>query len=220
MRISVYVRKELLGLALLVAMVAAVLCSLWPGLWPAFVLAGALVVGGVSLFCRDPARQAPDEPRVLVAPADGRVVAISEGHEPHWLRQPAHHVAIFMSVLNVHVNRSPCAGRLVSVVHRPGRLGHALRGEASTENEANLIALHNTEVDRPVLVKQIAGMVARRVMCSCPPGQILARGERIGMVKLGSRLEVSVPSGSGFAWRVKLGDRVRAGETILGGWAP
>jgi phosphatidylserine decarboxylase len=184
-----------------------------------FVAAFGLLGIGVALFFRDPDRLAPSDARVLVSPADGRVVEIAEGDEPVFLRQPALRVAIFMSPLDVHVNRSPCQGEVRHLEHRPGRLKSALLAEASTQNEANLIGLHNTEVGQPVLVAQIAGMVARRVFCACRVGERLDRGQRFGMVKLGSRVEVSVPAASGFRWTVRLNDRVRAGETILGGWA-
>lgn len=219
MIVAAYARKDLLVFALLLGAPTAALCWAATGLWPVFVAAFAIVWVLFALFFRDPDRSAPATPRVLVAPADGKIVEISESDESHFLRRPAYKLAIFMSVFDVHVNRSPCEGRIVSVRHEPGKFLGAMRAEASTENEANLIAIHNTEVDRPVLVKQIAGLVARRVVCVGKPDEILQRGQRIGMVKLGSRAEVYVGREAGFRWQVKLGERVRAGVSILGEWA-
>ena len=216
--VAAYARRDLLTLTLILAVCAGLLSWAFPGLVFVFVGASALIWIAVALFFRDPRRVPPSEPGVIVAPADGKVVEIAEAEEPHFLGLPAHKVAIFMSVFDVHVNRSPCEGELVGLDHRPGQFMNALRAEASVQNEANLISIRNTEVDEPVLVKQIAGLVARRVVCACRPGQSLARGERIGMVKFGSRAEVFVGRSREFRWRVQLGDKVKAGETILGEW--
>ena len=218
MGISPYARKDMIVFSAVLLAPVALLCWVWPAASAAAIMVASTLWVAVALFFRDPERRVPEHPRVLVSPADGCVVEIAHGDEPHYLRQPAHRAAIFMSLFNVHVNRSPCDGRVVAVDHRPGRLGPAMRAEASLKNEANLISIHNTEVDQPVLVKQIAGLVARRTLCARAPGDVLARGETFGMVKLGSRVEVSVPSASTFQWRVKLGESVRAGETVLGEW--
>jgi len=202
----------------ILAVLAGALCWAWPAAWLAFVIPAAVIWLAVTLFFRDPPRTAPTDPRVIVAPADGKIVEISQADEPWFIGQAAHKIAIFMSVLSVHVNRSPCAGRVEKVDHRPGQFLNALRAEASAKNEASLIAIRNTEVNQPILVMQIAGLVARRVVCAVAPGAVLRRGQRIGAVKFGSRAEVYVPAGAPFRWRVKLGDSVRAGVTILGEW--
>lgn len=210
--------KEMLVSAAVLAAGAGGLSYLWPGAWPWFVAPAALLALAVILFFRDPRRRAPDEPRVLVSPADGKVVEIADVEEPAFIRGPAKKVAVFMSLLDVHVNRSPCAGKVERVQHRPGQFVNALRAEASAENEANLIGIRNAEVDQPILLVQIAGLVARRVVCAAKPGDALGRGERIGVVKFGSRAEVYVPADPRFAWRVKLGDKVKAGSTVIGEW--
>ncbi|HRU05790.1 MAG TPA: phosphatidylserine decarboxylase family protein [Candidatus Brocadiia bacterium] len=210
--------REIAVVGVVLAALVGALCWAWPGAWPAFVIPAALILLAVTLFFRDPRRVTPADPRVMVAPADGKVVEISEADEPWFLGQSARKIAIFMSVLSVHVNRSPCAGRVEKVHLRPGQFLNAMRAEASAQNEASLIAIQNTEVNQPVLLMQIAGLVARRVVCAVAPGDELARGQRIGVVKFGSRAEVYVPKSAPFRWRVKLGDSVRAGVTILGEW--
>lgn len=210
--------REISIAGVVLAVVAGALCWAWPGVWPAFVIPAAVILLAVTLFFRDPPRVAPTDPRVIVAPADGKIVEISEADEPWFLGQNAHKIAIFMSVLSVHVNRSPCAGRVEKVQLRPGQFLNAMRAEASAQNEASLIAIQNTEVNQPLLLMQIAGLVARRVVCAVAPGAVLSRGQRIGAVKFGSRAEVYVPKSAPFRWRVKLGDSVRAGVTILGEW--
>lgn len=202
----------------LLAVVAAIVSLVFPGAWPYATGAAVVVFVAVALFFRDPERDPPEAPRVLVAPADGQIVEIAETDDVPGLPGSCHKVAIFMSLLNVHVNRSPCDGRVVEVTRRPGEFVGAMRAEASARNEANLIALHNTEVDQPILLAQIAGLVARRVVCTAQPGDGVKRGQRIGMVKFGSRAEVFVGREPGFRWRVRLGEKVRAGETILGEW--
>lgn len=205
--------------AAVLAAVAGLLSWLWPAAWVAVCIAAALAFAAVALFFRDPQRRIPDDPKVLVSPADGKVVEIAEVEAPTHVPGRAKKIAVFMSLFDVHVNRVPCEGRIEHVEHRPGQFMNAVRAEASAKNEANLVAIHNTEVDKPVLLMQIAGLVARRVVCIRRPGDALQRGERVGIVKFGSRAEVYVPAEDGFEWRVKLGDKVKGGSTILGGWS-
>jgi len=171
----------------------------------------------VVAFFRDPERRAPDGPGLVVAPADGRVVEVTETEEPRFLGRPAHKIGIFMSLASVHVNRSPCAGRVEAVEHRPGRFLDARRPESSAENESNTIAIGDAEGrGTRIVVRQVAGVLARRIVCAAAAGDRLERGQRIGMIKFGSRAEVYVPADSGFEVMVELGRRVRAGETVLG----
>ena len=216
--ISPHGRKEVTVSAIVLAAGAGGLAWLWPGAWPWFAVPAAALALAVALFFRDPERRTPQEPRVLVSPADGKVVEIADVDGPEFIGGRAKKIAIFMSLLDVHVNRSPCEGRVESVRHRPGQFVNAIQAQASAENEANLVSLRNTEVDEPVLLMQIAGLVARRVVCAARPGDALARGERIGIVKFGSRTEVYVPDNPRFKWRVKLGEKVKAGSTVIGGW--
>ena len=180
---------------------------------PAF----AVGLGVVLFFFRDPERRVPARPDVLLSPADGKVLEIGEVDEPEFLGQGAQRIAIFMSPLNVHVNRAPCDGEVEAVAHRPGRFLAAYKESASSENERTSLVLRNAAGGRTrILVRQIAGVVARRIVCDVAVGDRLERGQRFGMVKFGSRAEVYVPADSGLEWSVRVGQRVRGGETVLG----
>ena len=177
----------------------------------------AAVLVFVLAFFRDPARRVPAEPGVVVAPADGTVTEIAEAVEPQFLRAPAHKIGVFMSLVSVHVNRSPCAGLVEAVEHRPGRFLDARDPAASAENESTAVVIGDAEgCGGRILVRQVAGVLARRIVCEAAVGDRLERGQRIGMIKFGSRAEVYVPVEAGFDVAVKIGDRVKAGETILG----
>jgi phosphatidylserine decarboxylase len=177
----------------------------------------ALTLLFVLYFFRDPERKVPATPRILVSPADGRVADVMEVEEKEFLRRKTVRIGIFMSPLNVHVNRFPCQGRVEAVVHRPGQFLAAMNPEASSVNESNAIAIRAEEgVDTQILVRQISGVLARRIVCQVAEGESRRRGERFGMVKFGSRAEVYVPLEAGFELSVKVGQRVRAGETVLG----
>lgn len=169
-----------------------------------------LVVAGLVLnFFRDPERPIPQDPEAVVSPADGHVVEIKR--EPFEGR-PAERISIFMSPLDVHVNRAPAAGTIRKVSYHPGAFKVASRPDASVENEYNLFTL---ESERGMLhVKQIAGAVARRIVFWKQPGDVLARGDRVGLIKFGSRVDLLVEPQ--VEWRVQVGDYVRAGSTILG----
>lgn len=192
-------------------LLAATLASAIYWWYPAPLL-GALFVFVVAFF-RDPQRRVPQEPGLLVAPADGRVTEVTEADSPggRVIR-----IGIFMSLTSVHVNRSPCRGRVESVQHRPGLFLNALDPASSTENESATLTLDDAE-DRGVriVVRQVAGLIARRIVTAVTEGEMLERGQRIGMIKFGSRAEVHVPAG-GFEVMVKIGQAVKAGETILG----
>ncbi len=174
----------------------------------------ALLLAFVVWFFRDPSREIPDGPGLVVSPADGKVVEVAEVEEPRFLAARAHKIAIFMSPLNVHVNRVPCDGTVEAVVHQPGGYRHAGTSAASADNEA--VAMTLVAGGTKVLVRQVAGALARRVVCAAAPGERLTRGARYGMIKFGSRVEVYVPVDSSFEVAVEPGQSVRAGETILG----
>jgi phosphatidylserine decarboxylase len=174
-----------------------------------FLVLTALVLN----FFRDPERDVPQTPGLIVSPADGRIVqVVDETHEG----RPVRRLSIFMSPLDVHVNRAPIAGVIESVSYRKGTFGIAAKDEASIENEQNVFTLAG-EQDK-VIVKQIAGVVARRIVFWKRVGDRLARGERVGLIKFGSRVDVLFEPG--IKLRVKVGDRVRAGSTILGTTEP
>ncbi len=163
-------------------------------------------------FFRDPERTVPLGSGIFVSPADGKVVLVQETREERYIRDEVVQVSIFMSPLDVHVNRAPCDGAVESVVHTPGRFLSANRPEASFQNE-NIAMLLGTEHGR-VLVRQVAGFIARRAVCRVKPGESLKRGERYGVIKFSSRVDLYLPKGT--ILRVREGDRVRAGETVIG----
>lgn len=167
-------------------------------------LAAALLAAFCAFFFRDPERSCDAAADAVAAPADGRVVAIREadGHPQ---------LAIFLSLFNVHVNRSPCAGTVESVRHQPGRFLVAWKPEASAVNEQTRLRLRSA--GGAVEVKQIAGVLARRIVCRVAAGARLERGSRFGLIRFGSRVELTLPPGSRITARV--GDRVKAGETVV-----
>lgn len=160
-------------------------------------------------FFRDPDREIPADPNAIVSPADGRIVqVIEETHEG----RPVSRVSIFMSPLDVHVNRAPIAGTIKNVAYFRGRFHVASEPRASLENEQNVFTIQGEQGE--VVVKQIAGILARRIVFWRRPGDPLARGERVGIIKFGSRVDILADRG--VEWQVRVGDRVRAGSSILG----
>lgn len=180
----------------------------WWGGW-------AVWLGGVGFcgwFFRDPERVAPGDDRLIVSPADGKVIDVRPVRDPELLGAPATRISIFMSPLNVHVNRSPVAGRIEAVQHTAGRFHAAFADKASDDNERNAVVLSGG--GRRFLVVQIAGALARRIVCRRARGDALARGERYGLIMFGSRVDLYVPPD--VTVRVTLGQRVRAGLTVVG----
>lgn len=169
-------------------------------------------------FFRDPERTIPEGDNIFVSPADGKIIVIRpiQGNLipalPKDTKTKFIQISIFMSPLNVHVNRAPCNGTVESVVHTKGRFLSAFKDEASIQNE-NIAMLLNTKHGK-ILVRQVAGFVARRAVCRVKPGDALIKGQRYGVIKFSSRLDVYLPVNTGI--KVKLGDKVSAGETILG----
>lgn len=167
----------------------------------------------VFSFFRDPERKAPPGDEAAVAPADGTVTDIEEVEEPHFLGGKAVRIGIFLSVFNVHVNRAPLDGKVRKVVYTPGRFLDARDPRCRTENEWNLIGCEGAR--GPFAVRQVAGLIARRIVCPVRPGDPLARGQRMGMIKFGSRTELLVPKGARVRVETAVGRKVRGGETIL-----
>jgi phosphatidylserine decarboxylase len=174
-------------------------------------LAGALVSLFLIYFFRDPERNIPSEKNIVVSPADGKVILIREALEEEFLRARTIQISIFMSPWDVHVNRAPCDAVVESVRHNSGGFKAAYTDDASLYNENTEILL-NTPHGRMVL-KQIAGILARRIVCRVKPGDRLSKGERFGMIKLGSRVDLFLPENARVV--VKEGQKVKAGETIL-----
>ena len=176
-------------------------------------LAGILLFLGIFVlyFFRDPDRVAPASPDAVVSPADGRVVEVVEESLEG---APGRRISIFLSVWDVHVNRSPVAGTIRRVDYKPGKFYAALRARASLENEQNIIRVSTPHGD--MVFKQIAGWIARRVLCWKAVGDTVRLGERIGMIRFGSRTDVWLPLAAEIV--VKRGDSVRGGVTLLARW--
>jgi phosphatidylserine decarboxylase len=181
----------------------------WTGLAAAF--------GAVALFTawffRNPKRSAPKSDRAVVAPGDGKIVEISEEPEPRFLKDKSVRVSIFLNIFDVHVNRIPCDGMVEQVAYQPGRFLVASRPEATLQNEQNALLIRAARGAK-VLCVQIAGLIARRIVCWVAPGETVACGERFGLIRFGSRMDVYLPVGTKLS--VKVGDHVKGGETLLG----
>lgn len=171
-----------------------------------------LAVGFCLWFFRDPERAAPVGDRLVVSPADGKIVAVVAEREEQFLHAPATRVSIFMSPLDVHVNRNPVSGVVEAVKHTNGKFIAAFKDKASLDNERNAVVLRSGE--RRFLMVQIAGALARRIVCKVAPGDRVERGARFGMIMFGSRVDVYLPEG--VVPRVRNGERVRAGVSVLG----
>ncbi len=184
---------------------------LWAMGWQAAASAALVLAVAVALFFRDPAREIPKGEGLILAPADGTVVQVTRypGNE---LEGAATQISIFLSIFDVHVNRAPFPAVVETVEYRPGTFRLAWQHEASAANEQNLIFLRAPKGQ--LLVKQIAGFIARRIVCRVVPGQKLEAGERIGMIRFGSRVDLIVPARAELS--VKQGDRVKGGITVVG----
>ena len=170
----------------------------------------------VLSFFRDPRRECPDDGKVLVAPADGRVTDIDEMQEESFIEGPALRIGIFLSIFNTHINRSPCDVNVEKTEYRKGAYRNALNPESARVNESNSVCLVRTERPRDrLVVRQISGAIARRIVCDAGGGERLAAGQKFGMIKFGSRTELYVPCGSGARCLVGVGDKVKAGLTPL-----
>lgn len=210
--LSRYGRRELWLYGMPFAVAAAAGAILFPWVTPVFVIPLAFVL----YFFRDPTRRIPDGPKLLVAPADGRITEIGDCEE-EVLGGTARRVSIFLSILDVHMNRAPCAGRVASMAYQPGQFINAMDAESARVNESNTVVIESDEAPGlRVLVRQIAGIIARRIVCDCTVGRRLARGETFGMIKFGSRTEVCVPVEHLEGLSVKVGDHVCAGITVIG----
>ena len=186
---------------------AALLAWLW---WPLGVL-GALVALFVLQFFRDPPRAIPATPGVVLSPADGRVVAVETTRDPY-LDRDALKISVFMNVFNVHSNRSPVDGDVRAIWYHRGSFLNAALDKASLENERNALHLR-TASDADVTCVQVAGLVARRILCYAKPGDHLTRGARYGFIRFGSRVDVYLPAAA--RPRASVGDVVHATTTIL-----
>ncbi len=190
-------------------LVAAVLATALWGLAGSFLLWIALAF--VVQFFRDPGRMVAGDTRTVVCPADGRIVSVGAAHDP-WLDRPALRVSIFMNVFNVHSNRSPVDGTVQKIWYHAGSFLNAALDKASVENERNAVWLRTAAGDDVTSV-QVAGLIARRILCHVKPGDTLERGDRYGFIRFGSRVDVYLDPASTVS--VALGDRVSASSTVL-----
>jgi phosphatidylserine decarboxylase len=194
------------------AAAAAAFGFFWPKSLPLAVLA-LLLAAFMAWFFRDPERVPPGDPGAVISPADGKVVFCGGCPPGIYSPEPGKMVSVFMWIFDVHVNRAPVSGKVISVRYNPGKFLAANVEKASLLNEQNGVVLETAEGHRVSYV-QIAGLVARRIACSVSVGDTVQQGQRVGMIRFGSRLDVILPASA--ILRVRTGDRVRAGESILG----
>ncbi len=178
-------------------------------LWAAGLFGGLFLF--VTWFFRDPERNIPQDPDVIVSPADGKVVEIIQENDP-LLGEGYTRVSIFLNVFNVHVNRVPIAGKVQATRYNPGKFFNAASHKASLENEQSAIVLNNGHVT--ILVKQIAGLIARRIVCWAKKGDEYQLGQRFGLIRFGSRVDLFLPEGTKI--KVAKGDIVSGGSSIIG----
>jgi len=169
----------------------------------------------VVAFFRDPERRGERGPQLIIAPADGKVVSVIETDEPTFFGDRAVRISIFMNVFNCHVNRYPADGTVAYRHYNAGRFGHAGTDKASLVNEQSSVGLDTAH--GKLLIRQIAGLIARRIVTDHPVGTAVHQGERLGMIRFGSRVDLFMPPGTRV--RVKVGDTTRVAETVVAEWA-
>lgn len=193
---------------LAISVVISIIMTIWAGWWS---LPFWIVSAFVLQFFRDPAREGTTAANAVLSPADGRIVMIGEVDDPYGERR-ALKISVFMNVFNVHSNRSPVDGQVLKVEYFPGKFFNAALDKASLENERNAMVI-KTPDDHIVTAVQVAGLVAKRILCYARVGQTLSRAERYGFIRFGSRVDVYLPLGS--SPRVAIGDKVSATTTVL-----
>ncbi|MBK8267134.1 MAG: phosphatidylserine decarboxylase family protein [Planctomycetes bacterium] len=185
-------------------------------------------------FFRDPERAIPIEPGIMVAPADGKITEVTRLDSCEGIDGPAIRISIFLSIFDVHINRAPCAGRVVRTDYRAGEFLDARHPECGIRNESNTIIMELGDVDsngsnngstgtlsssekgrRPIIVRQVAGLIARRIICNVRGDDVLSRGQRLGLIKFGSRTDLILSANMGLEPVVKVNDMVVGGETVL-----
>ena len=164
-------------------------------------------------FFRDPERTPPAENNLIISPADGKIIKIKTMEEKHYVKDEVQLVSIFMSVFNVHVNRIPISGKVELIKHKKGQFMAAWADEAIDHNEQVLIGINNSNYGK-ILFVQVAGLIARRIICNLKEGDEVEKGKRFGMIKYGSRLDLYLPKQ--VSLKVKIGDAVKAGQSIIG----
>jgi phosphatidylserine decarboxylase len=181
---------------------------LWVAEAPVLALAVWLIV-----FFRDPERAGPRGDGLVLAPADGKIVEVASVNEPMYLKAEATRISIFMNVFDVHVNRYPISGQVELTHYNKGLFLHAASDKASLENEQSSVGIRGAH--SPVLVRQIAGLIARRIVTDSRVGDQATQGARMGMIRFGSRVDVFLPRATRATLRIAVGDRVRVGASVL-----
>lgn len=166
----------------------------------------------LAFFFRDPERKVPDGEKLILSSADGKIISIKPFDNPNFVGEKGTLVSVFMSVLDVHVNRAPVSGKVKYFKYNPGKFHPAFKDKASLENEQTELGLENKH--GKIILKQIAGIIARRIVCKAKPGDSVKAGQRFGMIKFGSRVDLFLPENVEI--KVKLNQKVKAGETIIG----
>ncbi len=210
------IAKEGLREILLSAIVLGLLG--WGAAWLAWPLAlpFAVLWLWVLMFFRDPPRHGDFAPGELCSPADGRVTEISELTAYPGLDGPVIRIGVFLSLFNVHVNRMPCAGQVRSIIYKPGEFLDARHPQSGERNESNLLLIDpQTPMSGPIVIRQVSGLVARRIICNSKEGDRVAMGYRFGLIKFGSRAELIIPHCKGTEILVAVGDTVKGGITVL-----
>jgi len=192
--------------------ILASLSALAYWIWPWLIILPGILFLFVLFFFRNPERQVPMDELTLVSPADGVVMDVERVFEDQFFNGESIRVRIFLSVFNVHVNRSPMAGKVVFRTYRPGKMIPAFKSHASELNEKNYVGIENNHLK--ILVTQVTGFIARRIVCWVDKGDILAKGERFGLIKFGSCTEIFVPTNVEIM--VSPGDKVRGGLSVVG----
>ena len=200
------------GIPFIGAAAGITLLAAWFG-WNSVAVGAAILTLFVSWFFRNPSRVIPQGPGLIVAPGDGRVLAIQEEFEPRFIKDRSIRISIFLNVFDVHINRLPCEGVIEDVQYQPGLFLVASKPDATLRNEQNAVMIRTAQGAK-VLCVQVAGLIARRIVCWVSPGDRAMRGERFGLIRFGSRMDTFLPIGA--AVKVAVGDRVKGGETILG----
>jgi len=200
------------GIPFIGAGVGVTLLAGWLG-WMVIAVGLAILTLFVSWFFRNPSRVVPQGPRLVVASGDGKVIAIEEEFESRFIKDRSIRISIFLNVFDVHINRIPCEGAIEDVQYQPGLFLVANKPDATLRNEQNALMIRTAEGAK-VLCVQVAGLIARRIVCWISPGDRAVCGERFGLIRFGSRMDTFLPVGT--TVKVVVGDRVKGGETILG----
>lgn len=185
---------------------------LWWGVTAGWVLFSLISLFVISFF-RDPERRSPTDEKTILSPADGRVLLIEKKDMTPFSTGEAIKISVFMSVFNCHVNRIPLSGRIEEIIYRTGKFFSANQDRASAQNEQNALLLRTAE-GLEISFIQVAGLIARRIVCWAKPGSVMKRGERFGMIRFGSRVDIFLPIAARI--RIQRGDKVKAGITIIG----